>query len=347
MMKKVLYYTNQFFGQVGGEDKAYHEPEVYEGMKGSANSFSGKLQDSEIVKTIICGDNYYVENMDKVKEYVSKIVEAEKFDFMIAGPAFNAGRFGIACADICSYVEEKYGIVSLTGLYWENPAVEMYRKNIYIIETDKSAAGIRKAVPAMAKLANKLLKGEEIGLPKEEGYFAKGKRINIFSEKNGAQRALEMLVKKLKGEEYKTEVEVPSYDQVNSSMAIKDLKNAKVALLTTGGIVIKGNPDKMPAATAKYYKNYNIEFMDTLKSEDFESVHAGYDPVYANNDPNRVAPLDVLRDMEKQGEIREIYKYLVSTTGNSTSVSDATRMGQEISIELKESGVDFAIMTST
>ena len=34
-MKKILFYTNQFFGQIGGEEFAYTEPFVEEGPKGS------------------------------------------------------------------------------------------------------------------------------------------------------------------------------------------------------------------------------------------------------------------------------------------------------------------------
>ena len=62
-MKKILFYTNQFFGQIGGEDMAYAEPQVFEGMHGSANTFGAPLKDiAEIVATIVCGDNFYAEN---------------------------------------------------------------------------------------------------------------------------------------------------------------------------------------------------------------------------------------------------------------------------------------------
>ncbi|MDI9491508.1 MAG: glycine/sarcosine/betaine reductase selenoprotein B family protein, partial [Bacillota bacterium] len=63
-MKKVLFYTNQFFGQIGGEEAAYTEPQVHEGPKGNANAFVPQLKDAKIVATILCGDNYYAENME-------------------------------------------------------------------------------------------------------------------------------------------------------------------------------------------------------------------------------------------------------------------------------------------
>lgn len=346
-MKKVIFYTNQFFGQVGGEDKAYYEPTFHEGAIGNAKAFNGKLQNAEIVATIICGDNYYVENMDKVKSFIGEKFKEVNPDLLIAGPAFNAGRFGIACADVCAFVKKEFGIEAITGLYEENPAVEMYKKDIYIMKVAKSAAGIRKAVPLMSEFASKLLNNEKIGTPKEEQYYAKGKRINVFKDKNGAERAIEMLIRKMKKEPYETELEISVYEKIEAASPLTDLKSAKIALCTTGGIVVMGNPDHMPAATAKNFKMYDIAGKAGLKEGEFESVHAGYDPVYANENPNRVAPLDILRSLEKEGVIGSVYDYLTTTTGNSTSVADATRMGQEIAAKFLEDGVNGVILTST
>ena len=346
-MKKILFYTNQFFGQIGGEDKAYEKPMIKEGPVGPANGFAESLHDAEIAATIICGDNYYVENMDEVKAFIGEQLKKYRIDLFIAGPAFNAGRFGIACADACTFVKKEAGVEAMTGLYWENPAVEMYKKDIYILETGKSAAAMKKAIAVMSALAGKLLSGEPVGLPKQEGYFAVGKRVNLFKDKNGAERALDMLVTKLKNEPFDTELELSTYEKVEPALPILDLSKAKIALLTTGGVVPYGNPDHIPAASAKIWRKYSVEGLDALKEGEFESVHAGYDPVYANKDPNRVAPLDILRILEKEGVIGSLYPYLLTTTGNSASVADATRMGQEMAVDLLDAGVQAAILTST
>lgn len=346
-MKKIIFYTNQFFGQIGGEDKAYTEPQFHNGPIGNANAFVEKLEDAEIIATIICGDNYYVENMDKVKSFIKEHLKNIEFDLLIAGPAFNAGRFGIACGDVCSFIKKEYNIEAITGLYEENPAVEMYKKEIYILRVGKSAAGIRKAIPLMAEFANKLLRGDILGSPSAEQYFAKGKRINVFREKNGAERAVDMLLKRLNNEPYESELEISVYEKVEPAAPLKSLKTAKIALCTSGGIVPFGNPDHIPAATAKIYKMYDISDKEMLKEGEFESVHAGYDPVYANKDPNRVAPLDILKKLKDEGIIGDVYPYLTTTTGNSTSVADATRMGKEIAERLVEDGVDGVLLTST
>ncbi len=344
-MKRILFYTNQFFGQIGGEDKASIPPQIQMGAVGSANTFKGL--EGEIVATIICGDNFYAENIEETRKFISEQIEEVKPDLIIAGPAFNAGRFGIACGDICNFVNEKYGIETITGMYIENPAVEIYKSNTYIVETGNSAAAIRKAVPKMVKLANKLLKNEGIGLPDEEGYIPKGIRVNVFKEKTGAERALDMLVKKLKGEEFKTEIPIPVYNNITPAEPITDIKKAKIALLTTSGLVPMNNPDHLPAATAKFYKKYHVGNIERFEEGEFESVHAGFDPVYANHNPNRLLPLDILKELEKNQEIGSLYEYYFITTGNSTSVADGTRMGKEIAKELLDAGVDGVIMTST
>lgn len=345
-MKRILFYTNQFFGQIGGEDKAGIMPEIRDGAIGPANIFKGKVN-GEIIATVICGDNYYAENMESAREFVYRQIEELKPDLLIAGPAFNAGRFGVACGDVCTSVENKFGIKTLTGMYIENPGVDIYRDKTFIVEAGKSAAAMNKAVSKMVIIANKLLSGEKIGLPEEEGYIPKGIRVNIFKEKTGAERVLDMLVAKLKDEPYKTEVPIPTYQSVTPANPIMDITKAKIALVSSGGIVPKNNPDHLPAATAKFYKKYDISHLKSLEEGKFESVHAGYDPVYANKNPNRVVPLDILRELNEGGEIGSIYHNLIVTTGNSTSVADATRMGKGIAQELLWDGVDGVILTST
>ena len=228
-MKKILFYTNQFFGQIGGEEFAYTEPFVEEGKRGNANAFAPAIQGGEIVATIVCGDNYFVENMETCKAFIKEQVERFAPDILIAGPAFNAGRFGIACCETCKFVQSTYGIPSITGLYWENPGVEMYKADCYIMEVGKSAATIRKAIPLITGFVNKLIAGEPLGTPKQEHYYPKGQRVNVFHEKNGAERAVDMLVKKLKGEPYETELEFYVYEKVTPTAEGSDIrKNSAV-----------------------------------------------------------------------------------------------------------------------
>lgn len=345
---KIVHYINQFFAGIGGEEKADIKPELRDGVVGPGMALQGAMgEDVEIVATIVCGDSYFNENVEEAQAEILAMVKKHNPDLFIAGPAFNAGRYGTACGTIAKAVQEDLGIKVITAMYIENPGVDMYRKDLFIVETGNSAASMRKAVPAVSKLALKMLNNEEIGSPTEEGYIERGVRVNYFADKIGAERAVDMLVKKLKGEEFKTEYPMPVFDNVEPGKAILDLSKAKIALVTSGGIVPKGNPDKIESSSASKYGKYDIEGVMDLTEATYETAHGGYDPVYANQDADRVLPVDVLRDLEKEGVIGELHRYFYTTTGNGTSVKNSKAFSEEIAQELLADGVDAVILTST
>lgn len=344
---KVVHYVNQFYGQIGGEEKADIPPEKHEGKLGPGLGLATALGDDyEIVETIICGDSYFGEHMDEALPVITKWVEEIKPDLFIAGPAFNAGRYGVACGAVCKAVGE-LGIPTVTGMYEENPGADMYKSDTIIVKTRDSAAGMRKAVPAMAKIAKKLAEGEELGSAEEEGYIPTGVRTNYFAEERGSKRAVDMLVKKLAGEPFITEYPMPIFDKVDPAPAVKDLSKATIALVTSGGIVPKGNPDRIESSSASKYGEYSIEGIADLDPSNSETAHGGYDPVYANEDADRVLPVDVLREMEKDGEIGKLFERFYTTTGNGTAVASAKKFAEEIAQKLKNANVDAVILTST
>lgn len=346
-MKKIVYYVNQFYGQIGGEEAADQTPIVKEGSVGPAVAMQEALKDiGEVVATIVCGDNYFADHQDEALEEILKVVEEKTPDLFIAGPGFNAGRYGLACGTICDAVAAKYKIPVLTGLYPENPGAEMFHKTVYIVETPISAAGMRKVIPVMVKLARKMLTGEEIGFPEEEGYIPQGFRVNVHTEKTGAVRAVDMMIAKLKGEPFTTELPMPVFNKVYPAPAVADLKHAKIALVTSGGIVPKGNPDHIASANPDKFGMYDIAELTDLTGDKFMTVHGGYDPVYATEDPDRVVPLDALRAIEKEGGIGEVFGKLYSTVGNTTAVSSAKKFAEEIAADMKKNEVSAAILTS-
>lgn len=346
--KRVVHYINQFFAGIGGEEKADIKPEVREGVVGPGMALNAAFkEEAEIVATVICGDSYFNENLEVAKPEVLEMVKKYNPDLFIAGPAFNAGRYGVACGTIAKAVQDELGIPVITGMYIENPGADMFKKSVYIIETGNSAAAMRKAVPDMSKLALKLLKGEEIGSPEEDKYLSRGIRKNYFAAERGSKRAVNMLIKKLKGEEYVTEYPMPDFDRVEPNPAVKDLSKAKIALVTSGGIVPKHNPDKIESSSASKYGKYDIDSFMELTEADHETAHGGYDPVYANEDPDRVLPVDVLRDLEKEGAIGQLHRYFYTTVGNGTSVANSKAFAAEFAKELVADGVQAVILTST
>ena len=346
---KVVHYINQFFAQIGGEEKADYPAELRVGeIVGPGQALTQQFgEDAEIVATIICGDSYFNENLEKAKADILAMVKEQAPDVFVAGPAFNAGRYGVACGTIAAAVQEELGIPAVTGMYVENPGADMFKTQVYIVSTKNNAAGMRDAVKKLAPLAVKLGRGEAIGASSEEGYMPNGVRVNFFEKERGSLRAVKMLIKKLNDKPFETEFPMPDFDRVDPNPAVKDLAHAKIALVTSGGIVPKGNPDHIESSSASHYGEYDIAGVMDLTEATYETAHGGYDPVYANEDSDRVLPVDVLRDMEKEGKIGELHHLFYTTTGNGTAVASSKAFAAEFSQKLKNDGVDAVILTST
>ena len=346
-MKRVVHYINQFYAGIGGEEKADQTPFFKEELIGPGVGLAKELGDgAKIVGTVVCGDSYYGNNTDKAREECLKLIRDLKPDILIAGPAFNAGRYGFACGDIASVAAAELKIPTLTGMYIENPGVELYSKKTYIVPCADSARGMGKNLKSMAALALKLLSGEPLGPARVEGYIHRGVRKNFIHEKNGAERAVEMLLKKLKGEEFRTEYEMPKFNKIPPAAPVKDIQKATIALVSSGGIVPTGNPDHIRVSSAESFGTYDISKLASMKGA-YESIHGGYDRTFANEDPDVVVPLDIMRELEKEGVFAKVHPYFYTTTGTGTAVAFAEKFGREIGAELKKAGVDAAILTST
>lgn len=343
---KILHYINQFYAQIGGEDKADYPMEVRETIIGPGVAIKAAMGDkADIIATVICGDNYFNENLDAATQRIQEIIAEYKPDIVIAGPAFNAGRYGMACGNVLKIANEA-GIPAVSGMYPENPGADMFRRFGCIVKTRNSAVGMKNAVKDMVNLAEKLLTAPRSLDPKADNYIPRGIRINRFAEKTGAQRSIEMLLKKLNGEPYETELPMPVYNRVSPAPAIKDLSRARIALVTTGGVVPKGNPDRIESAIATKYKKYPFSAFGSKENLVADMIHGGCDPIYAAEDPDRMLPADVLADMEKEGIIGELYDFVYTTSGNGCSTANSLAFGQSIAKDLIRADVDGILLTS-
>jgi glycine reductase len=76
-------------------------------------------------------------------------------------------------------------------------------------------------------------------------------------------------------------------------------------------------------------------------------VHGGFDVALANEDPNRLVPLDTVKALESEGRVGRVHDAFYTTTGNGTPVAAATRFGQEIAAELRDAGVEAVLLSGT
>lgn len=343
-MTRIVHYINQFFAGIGGEEKADYKPEKRDGFVGPGMALNAAVKDSaEIVGTVICGDSYFNENLDSASNEVLEMIKSFNPDIVVVGPGFNAGRYGMACGTVAKLVDENLNIPVVGGLYEENPGLEIYKRHGYFVPTGDNAGTMRQAIPAMVAILKKLIIGE----PVTEGFFEKGLRQNFFANERGSQRAVEMLLKKIAGEDFVTEYPMPVFDRVDPAPAIKDMKHARIALVSSGGPVPKGNPDRIESSSASKYGKYSLKDINKFTPENGETAHGGYDPVYANEDLDRVLPVDVVKELVAEGEIGSLHDYWYSTVGNGTSVADSKKFASEIAQELLSDNVSCVILTST
>ncbi len=345
---RVVHYLNQFFGGIGGEEKAGVSLEARAGAVGPGRPLEQLLGgDSRVVSTLICGDNYAAEHLEAVTVQVVEMVRQAKADLFIAGPCFEAGRYGVAAGAFCGAVQAQLGIPAVAAMAAENPGVDLYRQELYIVDSGQNVARMREVLAQVVALAKKLVDDKPVGRPAEEGYHLRGLIRDEFVEKTAAERLVDMLLLKAKGEPFESELVSTSFEPASIPPPVQDLSKATIAIVTDGGLVPKGNPDKIARMAATNWGSYDIKDASDLKGEDFEISHGGYDARYVQADPDRLVPVDVLREMEQAGIIGKLYDRFLSTSGLSNPLANSRRLGREMAQKLKEEGVDAVILAST
>ncbi len=351
---RAVHYLNQFFGQIGGEEQANVGFTVKEGPVGPGLILQKELGDTaEIVATIICGDDFFAADPEKNSEIGLEKLLPFKPDIFLAGPAFAAGRYTIACGAMCRKVAEKLRIPVISAMNEEAPGVDMYRKDAFIIKTGIHSKEMANVTKAMARLAARLASGggggklltfEDLPDPDEYNYFTRNMLRNYIGEETVAERSISKLLQKLKGEPFESEVIPPVFEIFEIPAAIKDLSKAKIAFVTDGGLVPKGNPDGMATRSNLRWGAYNIEEL----FQSYEVVHAGYFNDYVLESPDRLVPLDALSELVGEGKVGGISDQLYSMPACTTVSKRCAEVGTEMAGAMKaKGGVDGVILTST
>jgi glycine reductase len=346
---RVVHYLNQFFAGIGGEEEASTPPQLFLGPKGPGNLLQQIDPDIEVVATVACGDNYAAQRgADAVAAAVAALAESgiTRADAVIAGPAFGAGRYGLACGLFAHLLSSRLQSLGVAAMAPDNPGVAEWRGKVTLVATSGDVRGMREALQRLAAVARRLSAGERC-TPARDGTIPSGVRVNVFDDRTGAARAVAMLEAKLAGAPFTTEYAMPEFDRVAPAPPVADLASATVALVTSGGIVPAGNPDRIEAANASRFGTYDVAGVEALEAGAFETAHGGYDPTFANADPNRVLPLDAVRALLAEGRVGALHERYYATVGNGTAVSSAAAFGQAIAAELRDAEVQAVILTST
>lgn len=340
---RVVHYINQFFAGVGGEDQAAVRPQRREGAVGPGRRLQALLGDEhEIVATVFCGDDQAASDATAAAEVLALAREAGA-EMVLAGPAFGSGRYGIACARVAAAAHEA-GLLALAAMSPDNPGVAE-AGSAAVVAGGETARQMGPSLEVLAAAARRLAAGEAPG--SIEGIIAPAARLNRFAEHNAAERAVSLALARVAGDRAATEIPLPDFGEVAPAPPIDDPSQVLVALLSEGAVVPAGNPDRLESARARKWLRYPLSGRDGLPPGEYQSVHGGFSTVAANQDPNRILPLDAARDLEREGRIGRLHGEYLVTAGNGTSVADATRFGAEWADELRRAGVRAAILTAT
>ena len=204
-----------------------------------------------------------------------------------------------------------------------------------------------RALDDLGRFVLKLLRGETMGAAADEGYLPRGIRLQERAGRTGAERALDMLFDKLRAKPFATEIPMQSWDRVAPAAAVKQVDKARVALVTTSGVVPWGNPDGFKTFRNTFWRKYPVAELKTMDPGVWEAVHGGYNVAHMNANPLYGVPLDALRELQQEGKYDDLYPAYYVVPGNQGSPSAMQRVGREIAAELKANSVDAALLVST
>jgi glycine reductase len=205
------------------------------------------------------------------------------------------------------------------------------------------------AITRVANFAVRLGRAEEIGPASKEGYIGRGIRRLVKTDRTGATRAVDMLLKKIAGAPFETELPMEVWEDAPAAPRLGNVKDSNIAVVTTSGVVPWGNPDKFKTYRNTYWRKYNIAELKELEPGKWEAVHGGYNVAYMNQNPHYGVPLDALRGLEAEGAIGpgKLYPAYYVIPGNQGSPAVMRRVGQEIAADLKKDNVEGVIFVAT
>ncbi len=349
-MIKVLHYLNQFFAGIGGEEKAGQEVLYLPHAVGIGSEILKSLPQHGIeYATLVCGDNYFHEQEEQALQAMGAAIDRFQPDFFLAGPAFNAGRYGIACAKACSWARDHWRIPAITGMHEHNPGTQEIGRHVFVLQTGASTASMAETLKRFSALAQILIAQDNAGAEafRAEQCLPIPRRFTVRTGKPDYVRAADLVLAKLTGQAYESEIPLlPTAPHAIPNLT-GSLKDATVALVTEGGLVPKGNPDRLESSRGSRYFKYSLNGLDDLRHGEFQAMHTGYDTSTVDEDPDRIVPLDAMRVLEKNQRFKKLHDSYFVTTGTGAMPSKMAELGAGIAGELINSGVNAVILTAT
>jgi glycine reductase len=154
---KILMILDQIQAGFGGKEHGHVELGGKKMAIGSANMFENYLKavDGEIIATLYCGDDYYLENKAVVTRKIVGMVQKMAPDVVICGPAFNYEKYGLLCAEVGVAIESQVGIPVVAAMSKECvAAIAAHKAELTIVKMPKKGGvGLTASLKNILKLA--------------------------------------------------------------------------------------------------------------------------------------------------------------------------------------------------
>lgn len=175
-MIRIVQFLNQVQAGLGGDEQMDIKPRSQNGAVGMGmllKTISMK-NGGDIIGTVICGDNYFLQNKEKATKDILDMIKKFNADVVICGPALNYKRYGECCGHLTLSIQDKLNIPSFAAMAKDSTGTEIFRKEINIIETpNRGGIGLNSSLKKISSFAIKLAKGEAIGTYSKEGLFSR------------------------------------------------------------------------------------------------------------------------------------------------------------------------------
>lgn len=161
-MKKIILVLNHTQAGMGSGENAKLKPAGKKGAIGPGRTLAPLFlnYESEIVATLYCGDEYFLENQEEVTKKFLAISKKFGAEGVLCGPAMQYDQFGEMAAQLAIAFND-YGIPAAAAMSKENNAVEKYKDAVPIIKMPKKGGiGLNDSFKNMALFVSALAKQE-------------------------------------------------------------------------------------------------------------------------------------------------------------------------------------------
>ncbi|MBO0474301.1 hypothetical protein IGL98_000730 [Enterococcus sp. DIV0840] len=172
-MKRIIVVLNHVQAGMGSDENAHLTPGGKKSAMGPGQTLSPFFEenDAQIVATLYCGDQYYLENQEEMTKKFVGFAKKFEADAILCGPAMQYPNFGEMAAKLAISFNQ-YGIPAIASMSVENPATEKYKKQIPIVKMPKKGGiGLNDSFKNMALLTAKKAHGQDTTTVEKEVCF--------------------------------------------------------------------------------------------------------------------------------------------------------------------------------